>query len=50
GQIFDKAIYDISKKDFAARLLYITISRIRTLQNIIFKEIFEFNSLRIKTN
>ncbi|KAL0466819.1 hypothetical protein QR685DRAFT_449969, partial [Neurospora intermedia] len=44
----DKVIYNILKKDFIARLLYIAISRTRTIKGIIFNESFEINSLRIR--
>ncbi|KHE79977.1 hypothetical protein GE21DRAFT_1219551, partial [Neurospora crassa] len=44
----DKVVYDILKKDFAIGLLYIAISRTRTIKGIIFDESFEINVLRVK--
>ncbi|KAK3350626.1 hypothetical protein B0H65DRAFT_419411, partial [Neurospora tetraspora] len=48
GQILDKIVIDISKKDFIIGLLYIAVSRIRTLEGIIFNESFEIYILRIR--
>ncbi|KHE80027.1 hypothetical protein GE21DRAFT_1219311, partial [Neurospora crassa] len=44
----DKVIYNISKKDFTIGLLYIAISRTRTINSIIFNKSFEINILRVR--
>ncbi|KHE78767.1 hypothetical protein GE21DRAFT_1222531, partial [Neurospora crassa] len=44
----DKVIYDISKKDFTAGLLYIAVSYTRTINSIIFNKSFNIDTLQSK--
>jgi len=44
GLILPKAVIDLGKKEFAAGLSFVSISRVRSLDDILFKH-FSFNRL-----
>ena len=49
GLTLQKAVMDLEKKEYAARLSFVAISRVCTLQNVLFSP-FSFERLqRIKT-
>ncbi|EMF10323.1 uncharacterized protein SEPMUDRAFT_48462, partial [Sphaerulina musiva SO2202] len=43
GIILDRAIINIISKEFTSRLQYIAVSRVRTINNLIFKKPFDFS-------
>ncbi|EMF09285.1 uncharacterized protein SEPMUDRAFT_52259, partial [Sphaerulina musiva SO2202] len=42
GITLERAVIDITSKEFTPRLRYIAVSRVRTLNNLIFKKLFDF--------
>uniref|UniRef100_A0A4E9ER58 ATP-dependent DNA helicase n=1 Tax=Gibberella zeae TaxID=5518 RepID=A0A4E9ER58_GIBZA len=50
GTTLDKAVADISQKDFTSGLTYVTISRVKTLQGIMFESSFDLNDITSATN
>lgn len=43
GIILDKAVVDITVREFASSLRYVAMSRVKTLQSIMFKKPFDFS-------
>jgi len=43
GLSLDKAVLNIAKKDFSPGLTYVAVSRVKTLQGILFDEPFDFS-------
>ena len=50
GATLDLAVVDISVKDRQSGLTYVAVSRIKTLQGILFDKPFDFDCLRIRGN
>ncbi|EAQ90501.1 hypothetical protein CHGG_02436 [Chaetomium globosum CBS 148.51] len=50
GATLDRAVLDISDRDFTAGLTYVAISRVKTLQGVMFDSTFDLQALRIQAN
>jgi hypothetical protein len=50
GTTLDKAILDISEKDFTPGLTYVAVSRVKTLQGVMFDCTFDLQALRIQAS
>lgn len=49
GTTLDRAVVDISHRDFQPGLTYVAVSRVRTLEGIMFDAAFDFGSIRGRT-
>lgn len=50
GATLDRAVLDISDRDFTAGLTYVAISRVKALQGVMFDSTFDLQALRIQAN
>ncbi len=50
GATLDQVVLDISEKDFQPGLTYVAVSRVKTLQGILFDASFNFSALRVQSN
>jgi hypothetical protein len=50
GATLDKAVLDISEKDFQPGLTYMAVSRVKTLQGVMFDTAFDLSALRVQRN
>ena len=50
GLTVDKAVLNISKKDFAPGLTYVAISRVKSLRGLLFLEPFPIARLKVRTS
>ncbi|KPM39851.1 hypothetical protein AK830_g6688 [Neonectria ditissima] len=49
GTTLDRAVADISLRDFQSGLTYVTVSRVKTLQGIMFDSAFDLSDLRARS-
>ncbi|KAL2166384.1 hypothetical protein VTG60DRAFT_2813 [Thermothelomyces hinnuleus] len=50
GATLDRAVLDISDKDFQPGLTYVAVSRVKTLQGIMFDTAFDLSALRVQAS
>jgi ATP-dependent exoDNAse (exonuclease V) alpha subunit len=50
GTTLDRAVADISGRDFQAGLSYVAVSRVKSLQGIMFDAYFDIDHLRARTS
>jgi len=48
GLTLDKAVLDISEKDFAVGLSYVAVSRLKTIDGIMFKKDFGMSRFQVQ--
>lgn len=48
GATLDMAVLDISGRDFQSGLTYVAVSRVKTLEGIMFDAPFDLSDLRLK--
>ncbi|KAH0826840.1 hypothetical protein AYO21_07253 [Fonsecaea monophora] len=48
GMTVERAVLDLTERDFAAGLSYVAVSRVKTLSGILFKESFDYERFQVR--